>query len=93
MKLIPVITEKTTELAKSRKYTFRVDKNATKPEIKEAVSKIFGVKIVSIKTIKERGEVRRGMSGRKRIIKPSKKAIVELPEKEKIDLFETKKGK
>ena len=91
MKLEPVITEKSTLLTKERKYTFRVDKRATKSAIKEAVSQTFGVKVLEIRTLKEPGEVRRGMSGRKRVIKPTKKAIVKLSEKDKIDLFETKK--
>jgi len=87
----PVITEKTTNLSKEGKYTFRVDKGLSKDGIKELVKKIFGVKVVKVHTLKERGEVRRGMSGRKRIIKPTKKAIVQLAGKDKIDLFEDKK--
>ena len=91
MKLEPVITEKTTQLTKERKYTFRVDKGVTKSEIKEAVSKTFGVTVLKVRTIREAGEIKRGFSGRKRIVRPGKKAIVTLPEKEKIDVFETKK--
>ena len=91
MKLEPVITEKSTQLTKERKYTFRVDKNATKTEIKNEVSKTFGVTVLNVRTIRKKGEIKRGFSGRKRIVKPTKKAIVTLPEKQKIDLFETKK--
>jgi len=91
MKLEPIITEKTTLLTKEHKYTFRVDKGATKSEIKNAVSKTFGVKVLNVRTLREAGEIKRGFSGRTRVVKPGKKAIVTLPEKEKIDLFETKK--
>jgi len=91
MKLEPHITEKTTFLTKERKYTFKVDKGATKNEIKNAVEKTFGVTVLNVRTIRESGETKRGFSGRKRIVKPGKKAIVTLPEKQKIDIFETKK--
>ncbi len=91
MKLEPIITEKTTLLTKDHKYTFRVGKTMSKSEIRQLVSKTFGVKVLGVNTISERGEVKRGLSGRKRIVKPTKKAIVMLSEKEKIDLFETKK--
>lgn len=91
MILEPVITEKSTNLAKAGKYTFRVDKRLTKNDIRLLVTKIFGVKVLSVKTLKEHGEIKKGLSGRKKIIKATKKAIVTLPEKEKIDLFETKK--
>ena len=91
MKLEPIITEKATNLAKEGKYSFRVDKGLTKDQIRELVSKTFGVKVLSVHTIKERGEVRKTSSGRKRIVKPTKKAIVQLGDKEKIDLFESKK--
>jgi large subunit ribosomal protein L23 len=91
MKLEPVITEKSTLLTKERKYTFRVDKGATKSEIRNAVNKTFGVTVLGVRTVKEKGEVKKGLSGRKRVVKPGKKAIVTLPEKQKIDVFETKK--
>ena len=93
MILVPVITEKSTELAKEGKYTFRVDKNMTKDQIKNLVGKVFKVRVVSVHTVKEHGETKRGFSGRKKIIKPTKKAIVVLGEKDKLDIFETKKSK
>ena len=91
MILEPVITEKTTNLSKEGKYTFRVDKGLSKDGIRALIGKIFGVKVLQVHTLKERGEVKRGVSGRKKIIKPSKKAIVVLAGKDKIDLFEDKK--
>ncbi|KKQ41767.1 MAG: 50S ribosomal protein L23 [Microgenomates group bacterium GW2011_GWC1_37_8] len=91
MKLEPIITEKTLKLAQAGKYTFRVDKNLTKYQIKKLVNDIFNVHTQRIWTIKVAGEVKKTTRGEKRIIKPTKKAIVSLKEKEKIDLFETKK--
>ena len=81
----PVITEKS-QIAKSEgKYTFKVDPKANKTEIKQAIEKIFNVKVVEISTINEKPKKRRvgrysGLSNR------SKKAIVKLAEGQSIDL-------
>jgi len=90
-KLEPVLTEKTLKLAEEGKYTFRVSLGFNKSKIKKLVEKVFGVHVVSVKTIKEPGERKRTITGRYRKILPTKKAIVTLKEKEKIDVFETKK--
>ena len=81
----PVITEKS-QLAKEQgKYTFKVDPKATKTEIKEAIEKIFNVKVKAIRTINVKVKKRRvgrytGLTNR------SKKAIVKLAEGQTIDL-------
>lgn len=91
MILEPIITEKSTELAKKGKYTFKVKVGLRKHQIKKLIEDLFGVHVREIRTMNIRGETRKTLSGRKRKIMPSKKAIVSLAEKEKIDLFETKK--
>lgn len=91
MILEPIITEKTTKLSSDGKYTFRVEKTLNKYQIKELVEKVFKVKVKNVKTLKVSGENKRTMRGRKKIIKPTKKAIVTLEGKDKIDLFESKK--
>ncbi len=91
MKLEPVITEKSMKLAEGGKYTFRVDIGLNKYQIKNIIQEVFGVHVTDVKTIKESGEVKKNFRGRIRVINPGKKAIVTLKEKEKIDLFETKK--
>ena len=91
MKLEPVITEKSSKLAEEGKYTFRVDKGLNKFEIKKIIEKVFSVTVTSVRTLMEAGEVKKNFKGRIRVIKPGKKAIVALKDKEKIDLFETKK--
>ena len=86
----PIITEKSLELAKEGKYTFRVDRGLNKHQIKKLVETVFGVNVVKVRTINQKGEIKR-VRGRKRVIKPIKKAIVSLAKKEKIDLFEESK--
>jgi large subunit ribosomal protein L23 len=82
----PVITEKGSKLAQDEgKYLFKVDHRASKSEIKEAVEKIFKVKVDSISTINVKPKKRRvgryaGMSNK------YKKAIVKLAEGQTIDL-------
>ena len=81
----PVITEKS-QIAKSEgKYTFKVSPKATKTEIKEAIEKIFNVKVSAIRTINVKPKKRRvgrytGLTTR------YKKAIVSLAEGQTIDL-------
>ena len=47
----PLITEKSTSLLAENKYTFEVDVNANKTEIKQAVEKIFNVKVLDRKSV------------------------------------------
>ena len=81
----PVITEKSEALKQTGQYTFKVDPKANKTEIKNAIEKIFKVKVISIKTLNEKPKKRRvgrytGLTNR------SKKAIVTLAEGQTIDL-------
>ncbi|MDR3031097.1 MAG: 50S ribosomal protein L23 [Holosporales bacterium] len=82
----PLMTEKSTKLLESsNSYVFVVDKMATKPEIKQAVQRVFGVKVKSVNTILMRGKnkIFRGKPGKRADFK---KAIVRLESREKIDL-------
>jgi large subunit ribosomal protein L23 len=90
MKLIPIITEKSLQDAKEGYYTFRVDNSLTKYQIRKLISEVFGVNVKKVRTINQKGEKKRTNQGRIKIVKPSKKAIVTLSEKEKIDIFESK---
>lgn len=92
MEIKPIITEKTTELAKAGKYAFQVGDKVTKHEIKKLIHELFGVDVTSVRTLKSHPEVKRSLSSRKkRFTKAGKKAIVTLKDKQKIDLFEPKK--
>ncbi|MDO5715235.1 MAG: 50S ribosomal protein L23 [Tissierellia bacterium] len=85
----PIVTEKSMDEMEYNKYTFEVDKNATKPEIKKAIEEIFGVKVQKVNTMNMRGKLKRqGMHQGRR---PSwKKAIVELTDdSEPIEFFDS----
>jgi large subunit ribosomal protein L23 len=91
MKIEPIITEKTTAAAEIGEYTFKVDRRLNKFQIRKLIEDVFGVNVVRVRTITTKKEERRTAQGMKKTIKAYKKAIVMLKEKEKIDLFETKK--
>lgn len=82
----PLITEKGTGLQeKHNQYLFRVSSRANKLQVKQAIEKIFGVKVKEVRTCWVHGKLRR--IGRTAGHKPSwKKAIVTLKEGEKIEL-------
>ena len=84
----PLFTEKsTTLLERENTYAFAVDREATKRDIAEAVAKLFGVTVVSVRTQNHRGKERRmgRFAGRK---SSWKKAIVKLAEGDSIELYE-----
>lgn len=56
--LRPIITEESMMGVPAKRYTFKVDKNANKVEIKLAVEKIFGVKVASVNTMNVPGHQR-----------------------------------
>lgn len=87
MKLRPVLTEKSMSEAKKGSYTFFVERNMNKRQIRKMIEEIFEVSVVKVRTMNVVGEVKRTNTGKKRIIKPKKKAIVTLEGKDKIDLF------
>ncbi|MBO9324204.1 MAG: 50S ribosomal protein L23 [Roseiflexus sp.] len=83
----PLITEKNTNLMRFNKYSFEVDRNATKPQIKRAIEEIFNVRVTAVHTMNVRGKLRR--RGRQYGYTADwKKAIVTLAEGDRIDLFE-----
>lgn len=81
----PIITEKTSDLAKNNVITFSVDVKANKTQIKQAIESIFDVKVESVNTINAKPK-------RKRVGKyvgktnKVKKAIVKLKEGSSIEL-------
>ncbi len=83
----PHVSEKSANVAeKFRQYVFKVDKTATKPEIKSAVENLFGVKVLKVNTLIQKGKRKafRGKMGRRSDVK---KAIVTLAEGQEIDFI------
>lgn len=84
----PVVTEKTSAAYQARgEYVFEVASDATKPAIRMAIEKLFGVKVTGVRTMNVRGKMRR--MGKTSGTRPNwKKAIVTLREGDKIEIFE-----
>ena len=84
--LRPIITEKATTANENGQITFAVAMTATKPQIKAAVELLFGVKVVAVNTIVQKGKAKmfRGRPGRR---SDMKKAMVTLAEGQNIDLM------
>ncbi len=61
--IAPVVSEKSYGLLEESKYTFLVAPQANKTEIKIAVEKVFGVKVVSVNTINRQGKRKRTRAG------------------------------
>src|SRR5918997_3807815 len=81
----PVITEKATTASEHSKVVFKVGRTATKPQIKEAVEKLFDVKVKRVNTLIRKGKVK-AFKGRLGEQSDVKKAIVTLEEGHRIDV-------
>lgn len=81
------LTEKGTLLSeKLNKYVFRVKPNANKLQIKQAIEKLFGKKVVAVNTSNYAGKQKRSRTGGMGRKAHWKKAIVTLKEGDRIDL-------
>lgn len=80
----PVVTEKSTLLGEHGKYVFKVQKDANKKDIKDAVEKIFNVNVLSVNVINQSGKKKRfrGFKGNR---PDSKKAIISIASGQVID--------
>jgi large subunit ribosomal protein L23 len=83
--IAPVITEKATLASERNQVMFKVARDATKPQIKEAVEKLFDVKVKSVNTLVREGK-KKIFKGRPGQRSDSKRAIVTLEEGHKIDV-------
>ena len=81
----PVITEKATMASEHNKVVFKVAAKATKPQIKEAIEKLFDVKVKSVNTLVRKGKTKifRGNLGSQSDVK---RAVVTLEEGHRIDV-------
>ncbi len=81
------LSEKATVLSeKHNQYVFVVDRNANKLEIRDAVEKLFGKKVVGVSTMQMSGKKRRRANAPMSRTNHWKKAIVRLKDGDKIDL-------
>jgi large subunit ribosomal protein L23 len=83
--IAPVITEKATMASEHNKVVFKVRKDATKPQIKEAIEKLFDVKVKNVNTLTRKGKVKtfKNKVGQQSDVK---RAIVTLEEGHRIDV-------
>jgi large subunit ribosomal protein L23 len=81
----PVITEKSTMASEHNQVIFNVARKATKPQIKEAVERLFEVKVKAVNTLVRKGKTKR-FKGRLGQQSDVKKAIVTLEEGQRIDV-------
>lgn len=89
--LTPVISEKSLREAHQGRYTFVVDRYATKVDVKNSVEKLFNVKVTKVLTnIVKGSKTKQTRSGKRNIDTTYKKARVELKKGQKIDIFEEK---
>jgi large subunit ribosomal protein L23 len=81
----PVVTEKATVASEHNKVVFKVAAKATKPQIKEAVEKLFDVKVRKVNTLVRKGKTKvfRGTLGSQ---SDTKRAVVTLEEGHRIDV-------
>ena len=83
--LSPIITEKATNASERNQVMFRVASGATKPQIKEAVEKLFDVKVKAVNTLVRKGKVK-AFRGSRGVQSDVKNAIVTLEEGHRIDV-------
>ena len=82
----PHVSEKSAILGESNnQYAFKVARDASKPEIKEAVEKIFNVVVEELQVLNVKGKTKRSGRGKIRRRSDWKKAYVRLAEGQEID--------
>jgi large subunit ribosomal protein L23 len=83
----PVISEKSYDMIAHNRYTFEVAKTASKPQIAQAVTDIFGVTVTSVNTMNVTGKPRRVRVAKGKT-RDWKKAVVTLKEGDSIEFFQ-----
>ena len=87
--LKPVVSEKSYALLDENTYTFIVDPDANKTEIKEAIQAIFSVRVANVNTLHRKGKVKRTRRTLG-VRKATKRALVTLHPDDKIEIFEAR---
>jgi large subunit ribosomal protein L23 len=81
----PVITEKATLASEANQVIFKVNRQATKTEIKAAIESLFKVKVKAVNTIVRKGK-QKAFKGVKAVLSDTKRAVVTLEEGHSIDV-------
>jgi len=84
----PVISEKSYDMIELNRYTFEVAKTASKPQIAQAVTEIFGVTVTNVNTMNVNGKPRRVRTAKGKT-RDWKKAVVTLKEGDTIEFFQS----
>jgi large subunit ribosomal protein L23 len=84
--IAPIVSEKSYALLDENKYTFLVNKDSNKTEIKIAVEKVFNVKVTSVNTLNRPGKRKRTRYGWGSRV-DTKRAIVSVADGQRIDIF------
>ncbi len=83
----PLVTEKSTYMStEHNRYSFAVDRRATKPQIRKAIEELYNVRVVAVATQTRPGKTRRGKYGYITSA-PTKRAIVKIHAEDRIELF------
>jgi large subunit ribosomal protein L23 len=85
----PLVSEKSMGAVEDGRYTFIVDRAASKHQIKKAVETIFSVNVIGVRTATLKKKQKRLPNRRMVRPAPVKKAIVELKKGEKLDIYES----
>ena len=83
----PIVSEKSYEMIEHNRYTFEVAKTASKPQIAQAITDIFGVTVTSVNTMNVTGKPRRVRVAKGKT-RDWKKAVVTLKEGDSIEFFQ-----
>lgn len=91
----PIVTERTMHEAGANRYSFVVNRAASKTDIKQAIKTLFGVTPISVHTITMKGGTKRIVSKRAMTTQESnwKKAMVQLKSGDSINLFDVQENK
>ena len=87
--IAPVVSEKSYGLLEENVYTFKVHPSASKPEIRDAVESIFGVRVLKVNTLNRKGTRKRNRRNFTFGKRPdTKRALITLAEGDSIELFD-----
>ncbi|MCH2139970.1 MAG: 50S ribosomal protein L23 [Phycisphaerales bacterium] len=83
----PLVTEKSTwEASEHNRYAFEVDRSARKPDVREAIQDLYGVRVIDVAIQNRKGQMRRNKFGYWKT-SDVKRAIVKIHPEDRIELI------